>query len=131
VNSNGTDGSAALDLVIALLIAWRDEDEPMVEAIANTLAEYQRTDSQERARRVLDTVIGVLGRHAEAMRPECGHPTNGSPRLFSYASRSNSVVGAQVPSPRGKVPTDSNPGRAPNGGQRRLAAKFRRLRTGV
>ena len=38
----------------------RDQDEPLVEAIGNTLAEYSRVDSQETARRVVDTVITVL-----------------------------------------------------------------------
>jgi hypothetical protein len=40
----------------------------MVEAIGNTLAECRRLDSQEQARRVLDTVITVLEREAEAQR---------------------------------------------------------------
>jgi hypothetical protein len=44
------------------LSEWRDQDEPLVEAIGNTLAEYSRVDSQDMARRVLDSVIAVLDR---------------------------------------------------------------------
>lgn len=47
-------------LPIDLLSGWLDTDEPMVEAIGNTLAEFRRCDSQEQARRVLGTVIRVL-----------------------------------------------------------------------
>ena len=54
--------------MIAQLTEWRDTDEPMVEAIGGTLAEYHRCDSQEQSRRVLDTVIAVLQREADTMR---------------------------------------------------------------
>lgn len=37
--------------------------EPLVEAIGNTLAYYMRCDSQEQARRVVDTVIEVVSRY--------------------------------------------------------------------
>lgn len=49
----------AADVVTALR-AWLDEDEPLVEAIGATLAEYHRCDSQEQARRVVVTVLAVL-----------------------------------------------------------------------
>ena len=49
-----------IELVLRQLSEWRDTDEPMVEAIGDTLAEFARVDSQELARRVLDTVIEVL-----------------------------------------------------------------------
>ncbi|MFI6331701.1 hypothetical protein ACIBBG_25760 [Micromonospora chersina] len=49
--------------VIDALIAWIDQDEPLVEAIEDTLAQYSRTDSQEQARRVVATVIDVLQQH--------------------------------------------------------------------
>ena len=62
-----TDPRAAISLVVERLVEWRDVDEPMVEAIGNALAYYHRCDSQEQARRVLDTVITVLERHAEAL----------------------------------------------------------------
>jgi hypothetical protein len=48
--------------LMGLLSEWRDEDEPLVEAIGNTLADWARVDSQEQARRVVDTVIEVLER---------------------------------------------------------------------
>lgn len=48
--------------VIDVLTAWIDEDEPLVEAIGDTLAAYARCDSQEQARRVVGTVIRVLER---------------------------------------------------------------------
>jgi hypothetical protein len=44
------------------LVAWRDEDEPLVGAIGDTLAEVRRLDSQEQARRIVSTVIEVLER---------------------------------------------------------------------
>ena len=44
------------------LVAWRDEDEPLVEAIGNTLVEVRRLDSHEQARRIVSTVIEVLRR---------------------------------------------------------------------
>ena len=44
------------------LKAWRDEDEPLVEAIGDTIAAFDRLDSQEVARRVVDALIVVLRR---------------------------------------------------------------------
>ena len=44
------------------LRASRDEDEPLVEAIGDTIAAFGRMDSQEVARRVVDTSIVVLRR---------------------------------------------------------------------
>ncbi|WP_432937212.1 hypothetical protein ACQPXM_24615 [Kribbella sp. CA-253562] len=44
------------------LETWRDEDEPLVEAIGDTLARWQRVDSQEQARRVVDTLVDVFER---------------------------------------------------------------------
>lgn len=52
--------SEYLHELIQTLSEWHDSDEPMVEAIGNTLAETARLDSQEQARRVLSTVIDVL-----------------------------------------------------------------------
>jgi hypothetical protein len=49
--------------VIDALHTWIDQDEPLVEAIGNTLARYSRTDSQEQARRVVASVIDVLQQH--------------------------------------------------------------------
>ena len=49
--------------VLDAMRAWLNEDEPLVEAIGNTLAEYRRCDSQEQARRVVGTVIDVLEQH--------------------------------------------------------------------
>jgi hypothetical protein len=48
--------------LLRLLTQWHDEDEPLVEAIGDTLAKWRRLDSQELARRVVDTVIEVLDR---------------------------------------------------------------------
>jgi hypothetical protein len=48
--------------LIDRLVAWRSEDEPLVEAIGDTLAEVHRLDSQEQARRIISTVIEVLER---------------------------------------------------------------------
>jgi len=48
--------------LIDRLVAWRDRDEPLVEAIADTLVEVDGLDSQEQARRILSTVIEVLER---------------------------------------------------------------------
>ena len=66
MDSHGNERSAAIALVVAQLIEWCDVDEPMVEAIGTTLAEVRRLDSQEQARRVLNTVIAVLEREASA-----------------------------------------------------------------
>jgi hypothetical protein len=52
--------------VVALLHDWLDTDEPLVEAVGDTLAEFQRVDSQELARRVVGTVINVLERYVPA-----------------------------------------------------------------
>lgn len=68
MSGEGNQDPAAIDVVVAQLIAWRDTDEPMVEAIGDTLVEYDRCDSQEQARRVLDTVIEVLEREAQLGR---------------------------------------------------------------
>lgn len=46
--------------VAELMRLWLDVDEPLVEAVGNTTAEYHRVDSQELARRVVATVIQVL-----------------------------------------------------------------------
>ena len=46
--------------LIETLTRWRDTDEPLVEAIGDTLAASARLDSQEQARRVVDTMIDVL-----------------------------------------------------------------------
>ncbi len=54
-----------INLVLRQLTEWRDSDEPMIEAIGDTIAEVARLDSQEQARRVLDTVIEVLERWRE------------------------------------------------------------------
>ena len=48
--------------VLDVLPSWRDTDLPMVEAIGDTLQHWQRVDSQEMARRILDTMIDVLER---------------------------------------------------------------------
>ncbi|WP_188111453.1 hypothetical protein [Nocardioides antri] len=48
--------------LIRRLAEWRDQDEPLVEAIGDTLAETHRLDSQEQARRIVDTVMKVLDR---------------------------------------------------------------------
>jgi hypothetical protein len=52
--------------VLALLHAWGNEDEPLVEAVGNTIAAFHRVDSQELARRVVSTVIEVLERYVPA-----------------------------------------------------------------
>jgi hypothetical protein len=53
---------AAKRELLRLLSEWRDQDEPLVEAIGNALAEWAKLDSQERARRIVDTVMRVLER---------------------------------------------------------------------
>ena len=55
--------------LLELLRSWRDTDEPLVEAVGNTLAQYWRVDSQELARRVVDTVIVVLESQLGADNP--------------------------------------------------------------
>jgi hypothetical protein len=52
--------------VVALLHDWLDTDEPLVEAVGDTLEEFQRVDLQELARRVVGTVINVLERYVPA-----------------------------------------------------------------
>ena len=53
------DQSAKAEL-LQRLETWRNRDEPLVEAIGDTLAQWQRADSQEQARRVVDTLIDVF-----------------------------------------------------------------------
>jgi hypothetical protein len=53
---------AAKQELLTLLSDWRDEDKPLVEAIGNTLTEWARVDSQDKARRIVTTVIEVLER---------------------------------------------------------------------
>jgi len=53
---------AAKQELLDRLSEWKDQDEPLVEAIGNTLAELTRLDSQEQARRIVDAVIEVLDR---------------------------------------------------------------------
>jgi hypothetical protein len=55
------DQSAKAEL-LQRLETWRDQDEPLVEAIGDTLARWQRVDSQEQARRVVDTLVDVFER---------------------------------------------------------------------
>jgi hypothetical protein len=55
------DQSAKAEL-LRRLETWRDQDEPLVEAIGDTLARWRRVDSQEQARRVVDTLIDVFER---------------------------------------------------------------------
>ena len=56
------DESAKAEL-LQHLETWRDQDEPLVEAaIGDTLARWQRVDSQEQARRVVTTLIDVFDR---------------------------------------------------------------------
>lgn len=55
------DGSAKAEL-LQRLETWRDQDQPLVEAIGDTLAEWRRVDSQEQARRIVDTLVDVFER---------------------------------------------------------------------
>ncbi|MGW5190545.1 hypothetical protein ACWEOO_14890 [Kribbella sp. NPDC004138] len=55
------DESAKAELLLHLE-TWSDQDEPLVEAIGDTLARWQRADSQEQARRVVSTLIDVFER---------------------------------------------------------------------
>ncbi len=55
------DQSAKAEL-LQRLETWRDQEEPLVEAIGDTLARWQRVDSQEQARRVVDTLVDVFER---------------------------------------------------------------------
>lgn len=52
--------------VLRMLEEWQDVDEPMVEAIGNTLAAFSHLDSQELARRVLHTVREVLEKEVDS-----------------------------------------------------------------
>lgn len=45
---------------VTRLETWRDAEKPLVEAIGDTLARWQRVDSQEQARRVVDTLMDVF-----------------------------------------------------------------------
>jgi hypothetical protein len=53
------DQSAKAEL-LQRLETWHDADKPLVEAIGDTLARWQRVDSQEQARRVVDTSMDVF-----------------------------------------------------------------------
>jgi hypothetical protein len=55
------DAPAKAEL-LRTLEAWRDEDEPLVEAVGDTLARWRGLDSQEQARRIVSTLIEVLER---------------------------------------------------------------------
>ena len=70
----------AVDVVVAQLRDWRDTDEPLVEAIGNALAAFDRLDSQEQARRIVDLVVETLEGHA----PRQGSQSDG-PRLARQA----------------------------------------------
>lgn len=59
-----------LEELIRTLEGWRDTDEPMVEAIGDTLAQSARLGSQEKSRRVLDSVIDVLRTNLSTATPE-------------------------------------------------------------
>jgi hypothetical protein len=48
--------------LLDVLARWRDADEPLVEAIGDALARWHRLDSQEQARRIVDTVADVFER---------------------------------------------------------------------
>jgi hypothetical protein len=54
--------SAAKRELLDLMTEWRDHDEPLVEAIGDALAKWHRLDSQEQARRIVDTILQVLER---------------------------------------------------------------------
>jgi hypothetical protein len=55
------DASSVRELIVTLA-AWRDQDEPLVEAFGDALARWSRLDSQEQARRLVDTLIEVIER---------------------------------------------------------------------
>jgi hypothetical protein len=66
--------------LIERLVAWRDEVEPLVGAIGDTLAEVRRLDSQEWARRIVSTFIEVLERELNRRaRTGCGRSGFGHP----------------------------------------------------
>ena len=52
----------AKEELLAILGEWKNADEPLVEAIGDELARSHRMDSQEKARRVVETIIRVLTR---------------------------------------------------------------------
>ena len=54
--------AASKQELLNILQDWRDQDEPLVEAIGDALAKWRRMDSQEQARRIVDTVCEVLDR---------------------------------------------------------------------
>ena len=56
-----TELRTATDVLHAMR-EWLNTDEPLVEAVGDTLAFFARADSQEQARRVVGTVIDVLER---------------------------------------------------------------------
>ena len=58
--AHGERTPATAEEVVKLMREWLNVDEPLVEAVGNTIAEYHRVDSQELARRVVATVIQVL-----------------------------------------------------------------------
>ncbi len=58
-----TPSLGSAQVVLDALHAWMDTDEPLVEAVGNALDYYSRCDSQEKARRVVGTVISVLSDH--------------------------------------------------------------------
>ncbi len=62
---------------------WLDVDEPLVEAVGNTIAEYHRVDSQDLARRVVATVIQVLEDNLRLV--EVHHRSNLSAALHGEA----------------------------------------------
>ena len=55
------DQSAKAEL-LQRLETWRDQDEPLVDAIGDMLAQWQRVDSQQQARRVVATLADVFER---------------------------------------------------------------------
>jgi hypothetical protein len=61
-SDNARMESAAKRELLDLMTEWRDHDEPLVEAIGDALARWHRLDSQEQARRILDTILQVLER---------------------------------------------------------------------
>lgn len=54
--------SAAKRELLDLITQWRNQDDPLVEAIGDALAKWSRLDSQEQARRIVDTLLHVLER---------------------------------------------------------------------
>jgi hypothetical protein len=58
--------AASKQELLELLAEWRSQDEPLVEAIGETIAQWHRVDSQELARRIVSTVIEVFDREIAA-----------------------------------------------------------------